>query len=92
MHDKDHALLERIREVRKLESVSRHLLSEGRAGPDRGWRMLPIVSYERKRWFFDERLRQLRNVRNPHDIIDLDEFGVAYFREGKDERAHPLRR
>ena len=49
-------------------------------GPDRGARMLPIVTYERKKWFFDERLRQLRNVRNPHDFIDLNDFEIGYFK------------
>ncbi len=43
-------------------------------------RQLPIVSYERKKWFFDERLSQLRNIKNPHEWIDLNEFEVEYFR------------
>ncbi len=46
-----------------------------------GWRMLHVVTYERKKWFFDERLRQLRNVENPHDWMDLNEFEMEYFRE-----------
>jgi hypothetical protein len=50
------------------------------AGPDRGWRMLPIVTHERKKWFFDERLRQIRNMRNPHDFIDLNDFEIEYFK------------
>jgi len=62
----DHALLERIREVRK------------KCGD--GVKMLPVVRYERTLWFFDERLRQLRNVRNPHDFINLNEFEVEYFK------------
>jgi hypothetical protein len=33
---------------------------------------LPIVKFRRKRWFFDERLSQLRNVNNPHEWIDLN--------------------
>ena len=70
MPGKTHALLDRITEVRR---------EEREAGSDRGWRMLPIVTYERKQWFFDERLRQLRNVRNPHEWIDLNEFEMAYF-------------
>ena len=45
-----------------------------------GVKMLPIVHYERKLWFFDERLRQLRNVRSPHDFIDLNDFEVEYFK------------
>jgi hypothetical protein len=62
----DHALLERIREVR------------GKCGD--GVKMLPVVRYERKLWFFDEPLRQLRNIRNPHDFIDLNEFEVEFFK------------
>ena len=42
-------------------------------------RALPIVKYEGKYWFFDRRLRQLRNARCPHDFIDLGDFEVAYF-------------
>ncbi len=44
-------------------------------------KMLPVVRYERKLWFFDERLRQIRNVRNPHDFIDLDEVEMDYFKK-----------
>lgn len=62
---KDHEMLDRIREARE------------KCG--NGVKMLPVVRYERKLWFFDERLRQLRNVRNPHDFIDLDNFEVEYF-------------
>jgi hypothetical protein len=65
-------VLDRIRKVREKEEE---------AGPDRGWRMLPIVSYQRKKWFFDRRLRQLRNLRNPHDFIDLNDFEVEYFED-----------
>ena len=43
--------------------------------------MLHIVSYQKKRWFFDRCLRQLRNVRNPHDSIALNDFEVKYFRK-----------
>ena len=43
-------------------------------------RMLPVVRYERKLWFLDERLRQLRNIRNPHDFMDLNDFEVEYFK------------
>lgn len=46
-------------------------------------KMLPQVRYEGKVWFFDERLRQLRNIKNPHDYIDLelDYFKEAHFKE-----------
>ena len=65
MYGKRQTMLDRIREVREN-------LSDG-------VKMLPVVRYERKLWFFDERLRQLRNVRNPHDFIDLNEFEIDYF-------------
>ena len=67
MPSKRHTMLDRIREVR--ENLS------GRV------KMLPVVRYMRKLWFFDERLRQIRNVRNPHDFIDLNEFEIDYFKE-----------
>jgi hypothetical protein len=63
---KDRAILEQIMEARR------------NCGD--GVKMLSVVRYERKLWFFDERLRQLRNVRNPHDFIDLNEFEVEYFK------------
>ena len=44
-----------------------------------GVRMLPIVRYEQKLWFLDERLRQLRNVRNPHDFINPNDFEIEHF-------------
>ena len=62
---KDHVMLKRIREAQR------------ECGD--GLKMLPVVRYERKLWFFDERLRQLRNVRNPHDFINLNDFEVEYF-------------
>jgi hypothetical protein len=72
MPGKRHALFDRIKEVRSKGNE---------AGPERGWRMLPIVTYGRKQWFFDERLRQLRNGRNPHEWVDLNEFEMEYFRK-----------
>jgi hypothetical protein len=65
MHGKDHAMLDRINEARRKCS---------------NWvKMLPVVHSERKLWFLDKRLRQLRDVRNPHDFIDLNDFEVEYF-------------
>ena len=66
MAGRNHSLLERIKEAQN--------------NCREGVRMLPVVRYERKLWFFDERLRQLRNVRNPHDFMDLNEFEVEYFK------------
>ncbi len=34
-------------------------------------RILPILEVKGKRYFKDERLRQLRNLKNPHDFIDF---------------------
>jgi len=34
-------------------------------------RVLPIVKVGRKWFFVDERLREMRNVRNPHDVLPL---------------------
>lgn len=34
-------------------------------------RLLPIVELNGKRYFKDERLREFRNVENPHDVIDI---------------------
>ena len=42
---------------------------------------LPIVTHKPKKWFFDERLRQIRDVKNPHEWIDFDEFEMGYLRE-----------
>ena len=63
----DHTILERIKEVREKYGD--------------GVKMLPVVRYERKLWFFDEPLGQLRNIRNPHDFIDLNEFEVEFFKK-----------
>ena len=67
MPSKRKTLLDCIREVR--ESLSG------------GEKMLPVVRYEGKLWFFDERLRQIRNVRNPRNFIDLDEVEMDYFKK-----------
>ena len=46
-------------------------------------RQLPIVTYEGKKWFFDERLKQLRTVtHSPSDKLefqDLNDFEVQFF-------------
>jgi len=42
---------------------------------------LPTVTYEDKNWCFDARLRQIRNIENPHEYRDLDSFEVVYFNE-----------
>lgn len=35
---------------------------------------LPIMRIGRKRYYVDERLRQLRNVEDPHDFISFCEL------------------
>jgi hypothetical protein len=52
-----------------------------------GVRALPVVRHERKRWFFDERLRELRNVKNPHEFVRLNEFEIEFFRKKAHERS-----
>jgi hypothetical protein len=39
-------------------------------------RRLPVVSFKGKRWFLDERLKELRNVENPHEWVDLGELDL----------------
>lgn len=36
---------------------------------------LPVIKYKGKEWFFDERLREIRNINNPHDFIELNSKG-----------------
>jgi len=36
-------------------------------------RQLPIITRNGKKYYIDERLRQLRNINNPHDYIDLED-------------------
>ena len=48
-----------------------HVCDECRKGTDGVPRRLPAVTLDNgKTYFIDERLRQLRNVHNPHDFID----------------------
>lgn len=35
--------------------------------------MLPIVKIGKKRYFADSRLRELRNIKNPHDCLDFSD-------------------
>ena len=41
--------------------------------------VLPVVRYAGKYWHFDQKLRQLRNVGNPHDWLNLTYFEALYF-------------
>lgn len=40
---------------------------------------LPIIRHEDKRWFLDARLRQIRNVDDPHDLQNLNDFELDFF-------------
>ena len=37
-------------------------------------RQLPIVEHNGKKYFRDDRLRQIRNVDNPHDYVNFEEL------------------
>ena len=37
-------------------------------------RQLPIIEYKGKRYFRDDRLRQIRNIENPHDFVDFEDM------------------
>jgi len=39
-------------------------------------RRLPIAEYKGKRYFLDDRLRQIRNVDNPHDFSEIYSYGI----------------
>jgi len=48
------------------------LLKNAKQGVEKLPRMLPTVTLDNgKTYFVDERLKQLRNVLNPHDYIDF---------------------
>jgi len=55
-----------------VEVDDHHVCKECRKGTDGMPRRLPVVTLDNgKTYFIDERLKQLRNVINPHDYIDL---------------------
>jgi hypothetical protein len=39
--------------------------------------ILPIIEYPGNKYFRDDRLKQIRNVDNPHDFFDFDETGLV---------------
>lgn len=43
-------------------------------------RALPIVEYDGKLWFFDERLKQIRNIKKPHEYHDLNKEEMFFFK------------
>ena len=42
---------------------------------------LPVVQFEGKRYYLDLRLRQLRNVENPHDYVDYADDWLLALKE-----------
>jgi hypothetical protein len=51
---------------------------------------LPIIKRGRKKYYFDARLKQLRNVNNPHDFIDLtDAECIAISWKAKPQNLNP---
>jgi len=38
---------------------------------------LSVVTFRRKKYYVDQRLNQLRNVNNPHDVIDTHELDLS---------------
>ena len=68
---------EQLEDMRaRLQEIRDDLAGGERTGMVR----LPIVPHKGKQYYFDERLRQLRNVNNPHDYIDLNDSEVERFR------------
>lgn len=51
-------------------------------------RQLPKISRGKTIYFFDERLRQLRNVDNPHSYIDLTNEEVWFYKEVSEGRVN----
>jgi len=46
-------------------------------------RELDKVKINGKTYYLDDKLNQLRNVKNPHDFIDLNDFEVLYYSKKK---------
>ena len=54
---------------------------------------LPIVKVEEednRLFFFDERLRELRAVDNPFDVIRLNDYELEYYK-GREKQVCPAR-
>ena len=49
----------------------REKIAESAVNPNEKITMLPIVACGKQDYFVDARLKQLRNVKNPHDFVDL---------------------
>lgn len=64
-------------------SLARHGIRtrEGHGYGSRGVRQLPITDRLGKDYYVDERLKQLRNVDNPHDVVPLEWYDNREIRE-----------
>lgn len=60
-----------ILETEKREKALEAFLAESAKNSGAGPRMLPVIHIDGKRYFVDERLKQLRNVVDPSDYIDF---------------------
>lgn len=67
MRMKDTGILETEKREKALEAFLAESAKNSAAGP----RMLPVIDIDGKRYFVDERLKQLRNVVDPSDYIDF---------------------
>ncbi len=51
-------------------------------------RQLPVVEVEEEGntlFFFDERLKEIREVDNLHNVIRLNEFEITYYKDKKNQ-------
>lgn len=67
MRMKDTGILETEKREKALEAFLAESAKNSGAGP----RMLPAIDIDGKRYFVDERLKQLRSVVDPSDYIDF---------------------
>ena len=63
------AIIERV--GARLASMEVMKMEEGSEGTDGPW-SLPVVQHGTTQYFVDLRLRQFRNVQNPHEYLDFE--------------------
>ena len=67
-------------------SLASHGIKTGRKGcRSRGIRQLSVTEIGGKDYYVDERLKQLRNVNDPHDIIPLEKYDNKEMREAVED-------
>ncbi len=56
----------------------------------KGSRRLPVVDWSGKKWFADLRLREIRNIKDPYEVLgippELKEFDLFGFKSKKASR------